>query len=65
MQMKEVKQTKKPLIFYYGIVLLVLLLFNIAGAAAAGAADSQGGRLRHIHENDLERGYRSGADILK
>jgi cell division protease FtsH len=28
--MKEVKQTKKPLIFYYGIVLLVLLLFNIA-----------------------------------
>jgi cell division protease FtsH len=30
MQMKEVKQTKKPLIFYYGIVLLVLLLFNIA-----------------------------------
>lgn len=27
--MKEVKSPKKPLIFYYGIVLLVLLLFNI------------------------------------
>lgn len=27
--MKEVKTPKKPLIYYYGIVLLVLLLFNI------------------------------------
>ena len=27
--MKEVKSPKKPLIYYYGIVLLVLLLFNI------------------------------------
>lgn len=27
--MKEVKSPKKPLVFYYGIVLLVLLLFNL------------------------------------
>ena len=27
--MKEVKSPKKPLIYYYGIVLLVLLLFNL------------------------------------
>ena len=26
--MKEVKSPKKPLIYYYGIVLLILLLFN-------------------------------------
>ncbi len=28
-QMNEVKSPKKPLIFYYGIVLLILLLFNL------------------------------------
>ena len=27
--MKEVKSPKKPLIFYYGIVLVVLLVFNM------------------------------------
>lgn len=27
--MKEVKSPKKPLIYYYGIVLLILLLFNV------------------------------------
>lgn len=27
--MQEVRRPKKPLIFYYGIVLLVLLLFNL------------------------------------
>ena len=27
--MKEVKSPKKPLIFYYAIVLLVILLFNM------------------------------------
>ena len=27
--MKEVKSPKKPLIYYYGIVLLVLLVFNM------------------------------------
>ena len=27
--MKEVKSPRKPLIYYYGIVLLVLLLFNL------------------------------------
>ncbi len=26
--MKEVKSPKRPLIYYYGIVLLVILLFN-------------------------------------
>lgn len=26
--MNEVKKPKKPLIFYYGVVLLILLLFN-------------------------------------
>lgn len=26
--MQEVQRPKKPLIFYYGIVLLILLLFN-------------------------------------
>ena len=27
--MKEVKSPKKPLLFYYGIVLLVILVFNL------------------------------------
>lgn len=27
--MNEVKQPKKPLIFYYGVVLLILMLFNL------------------------------------
>ena len=27
--MKEVKSPKKPLIFYYGIVLVILLVFNM------------------------------------
>ena len=27
--MKEVKSPKKPLIYYYGIVLLVILVFNM------------------------------------
>ena len=27
--MKEVKTPKKPLIYYYGIVLLVLIVFNL------------------------------------
>ena len=26
--MKEVKSPKKPLIYYYGIVLLIILIFN-------------------------------------
>ena len=26
--MKEIKSPKKPLIFYYGIVLLLIVLFN-------------------------------------
>ena len=27
--MKEVKSPKKPLIYYYGIVLIVIILFNM------------------------------------
>lgn len=27
--MKEVKSPKKPLIFYYGIVLLLIVMFNL------------------------------------
>lgn len=27
--MKEVRSPKKPMIYYYGIVLLVMLLFNL------------------------------------
>ncbi len=27
--MKEVKTPKRPLIYYYGIVLLIILLFNL------------------------------------
>ena len=27
--MKEVRSPKKPLIYYYGIVLLIILLFNL------------------------------------
>ena len=30
--MKEVKSPKKPLIYYYGIVLLAILLFNMVVA---------------------------------
>lgn len=29
--MNEVKKPKKPLIFYYAIVLLILLIFNFLG----------------------------------
>ena len=27
--MKEVKSPKKPLIYYYGLVMLIILLFNL------------------------------------
>ncbi len=27
--MKEVKSPKRPLIYYYGIVLLILMIFNL------------------------------------
>ena len=27
--MKEVKSPKKPLIYYYGVVLLVIMIFNL------------------------------------
>ena len=27
--MKEVKSPKKPLLYYYGIVLLILVIFNV------------------------------------
>ena len=30
--MKEVKQPKKPIIYYYGIVLLIILIFNMVVA---------------------------------
>ena len=29
--MKEVKTPKKPLAYYYGIVLIVLIVFNLVG----------------------------------
>ena len=28
--MKEVKSPKKPLFYYYGIVLLIIIVFNVA-----------------------------------
>ena len=31
--MKEIKKPKKPLIYYYSIVLVVLLLFNVLAMA--------------------------------
>ena len=37
--MKEVKSPKKPLIYYYCIVLLVLMLFNSCLLYTSDAAD--------------------------
>ena len=42
--MKEVKSPKKPLIYYYGIVLLVILIFNMV---VAPLLDSN-----HVKEDD-------------
>lgn len=40
--MKEVKSPKRPLIFYYGIVLVVLLVFNLFDHPNAGRAAGKG-----------------------
>ena len=38
--MKEVKTPKKPLAYYYGIVLIVLIVFNILLWDCVNSADS-------------------------
>ena len=45
--MKEVKSPKKPLLYYYGIVLLIILAFNLAVREPG-----DGGGLRHLHGHD-------------
>ena len=56
--MNEVKQPKKPLIYYYCIAILVLMLFNFLADAAA---DYPGG-LRHVYDHDRRAGYRPGGN---
>ena len=38
--MNEVKRPKKPLLYYYGIILLVLMLFNLLAAPCIGAVSA-------------------------
>ena len=40
--MKEIKSPKKPLIFYYGIVLLLIVLFNFIITDSYGASGHAG-----------------------
>ena len=42
--MKEVKSPKKPLIYYYGVVLLVIMVFNLL--VSPPAFEKPGGRGR-------------------
>ena len=61
--MKEVKTPKKPLIYYYGIVLLVLIVYRagtprrLAGRRTVirsnlDGASGRRNRLRYLHEHD-------------
>lgn len=58
--MNEVKTPKKPLIFYYGIVMLILMLFNFlampfSGNAMASPEAGQGSGLRYLYVHDRRR----------
>ena len=50
--MKEVKTPKKPLIYYYGIVLLVLIVFNLVVSPILMEHHGRRNRLRYLHEHD-------------
>ena len=38
--MKEVKSPKKPLLYYYGIVLLIIIVFNVLESSPSNFAFS-------------------------
>ena len=47
--MNEVKRPKKPLIYYYSIVVLILLLFNFLAMPWIAQKAGAGSRLRHLY----------------
>ncbi len=55
--MKEVKTPKKPLAYYYGIVLIVLIVFNLVVAPIL-MKHRKGNGLWNFYEHDREEEYR-------
>lgn len=54
--MKEVKTPKKPLAYYYGIVLIVLIVFNLVVTPIL--MKGKGNGLWNFYEHDREEEYR-------
>ena len=50
--MKEVKSPKKPLVYYYGIVILVLFLFNLFVSPVLHGTPGERSGLWNIHGHD-------------
>lgn len=60
--MKEVKSPKKPLLYYYGIVLLIIALFNLLVTPLLNRRSIEEVDLRHVHEQDRGPADRKGRD---
>ena len=64
--MKEVKSPKKPLIYYYGLVMLIILLFNLFISPLLGGKKTCGRTNRRFqkrggHDQKLRlRAHRDG-----
>lgn len=52
--LNEVKTPKKPLIYYYGVMLLILLLFNFFGCTLSVSSASERSGLWNIYFHDRE-----------
>ena len=50
--MKEVKSPKKPLLYYYGIVLLIIIVFNVLVTPDAHKNNGQRSRLWNFYVED-------------
>ncbi len=50
--MKEVKSPKKPLLYYYGSVLLILVIFNVVITPMFAKKHGQRSRLWNLYDQD-------------
>ena len=58
--MKEVKNPRKPLIYYYGIAVLVIFLFNLIVTPVLMNRQVKRSGLRYFYGNDRQKKYRKG-----
>lgn len=60
--MKEVKSPKKPLIYYYGLVMLIILLFNLFISPLLLKGQVTEVDYGHLYEDDRGEEHRQRAD---